>query len=104
MPAIHHPDLSTIPLETVLQALADPIRLTIVRNAVDSPCRACGDLCPSISKSRLSHHFRVLREAGVIRVEADGTRRVTTLRKDELDDRFPGLLDAILSVTCPKGD
>ncbi|MEM7228088.1 MAG: metalloregulator ArsR/SmtB family transcription factor [Planctomycetota bacterium] len=96
MPTIFHPDIANVPLSTILQALGDPTRLEIVRKAADGAC-SCGDFCPEASKSRLSHHFRVLREAGIIRVECAGTHRMTSLRREELDQRYPGLLDSILA-------
>ncbi len=101
MPTIHHPDLDAIPLSAIMQALGDPLRLQILRTLARgfSPC--CGDLCPSASKSRLSHHLRVLREAGLLRVEADGTARRLSLRRAEVDERFPGLLNAVLASEGP---
>ena len=52
-----------------------------------------------ISKSTMTHHFRTLREAGVIRQERQGTTKMTWPRREDLDARFPGLLDAVLSAT-----
>lgn len=92
-----HPDRDQIELAAVLHALSDPQRLTIVRElaAADEP-RACGSFALEVAKSTRTHHFRVLREAGVIRQYRDGTSRLSTLRRDDLDARFPGLLDAVL--------
>ena len=100
MPAIHHPQLDAIPLETVLSALADPIRLGIVRHLAEAPC-SCQDVDVDAAKSNLSHHLKVLRQAGIIRQEPVGTRRVTSLRREELDAKFPGLIDAVLNAGCP---
>jgi len=84
-------------LTDVLHALGDPIRLAIVRELANEQPRACGTFAHlGVSHSTLSHHFRVLREAGVIETYAEGQRRLNTLRRDELDARFPGLLDSVL--------
>jgi DNA-binding transcriptional ArsR family regulator len=95
---LHHPERSEIELPAVLQALSDPHRLEIVRRlAEDSEPRPCGSFEFDISKSTLTHHFRTLREAGVIQQQREGTTKLTWLRRDDLDARFPGLLDAVLS-------
>ena len=84
-------------LADVLAALSDPVRLSIVRTlAADPEGRPCGSFGLPVAKSTASHHFRVLREAGVIDQEDRGRIRHTTLRRDELDERFPGLLDLVL--------
>ncbi len=95
---LYHPPTEDFELASVLHALSDPQRLRIVRELADDPePRPCGTLELDISKSTRTHHFRVLREAGVIRQKQLGTARVTCLRRDDLDARFPGLLDAILA-------
>ena len=95
---LHHPDRTEIELPAVLHALSDPQRLEIVRRLADSegPC-ACGSIKLAVAKSTMTHHFRVLRESGVIRQERDGTTKLTELRREDIDSRFPGLLDAVLS-------
>jgi DNA-binding transcriptional ArsR family regulator len=97
--AIDQPAREDIELGAVLHALSDPIRLKIV-TALDSRSEACptGSFEVPVSKSTCTHHFRVLREAGVIRQRPEGTARLNTLRRDDLDARFPGLLDAILEA------
>ena len=82
-------------LENVLQALGDPMRLTIVRELYQQPERACGSFGLPIAKSTASHHFRVLREAGVIAQRVAGRERLTQLRTDDLEARFPGLLASV---------
>ena len=97
---LHHPERSEIELPAVLQAFSDPHRLEIVhRLDADSEPRPCGTFGFDISKSTMTHHFRTLREAGVIEQVRDGTTKLTSLRRDDLDARFPGLLDAVLSAT-----
>jgi DNA-binding transcriptional ArsR family regulator len=92
-----HPATADIELSAVLHALSDPQRLSIVRalDESDEP-RRCGSFDLGVSKSTLTHHFRVLREAGVIERQVEGTARLNSLRRADLDARFPGLLDAVL--------
>jgi DNA-binding transcriptional ArsR family regulator len=96
--ALTHPEVGEIDLLDVLHALSDPTRMTIVRTLRAEPERACGTFPVDVAPSTLTHHFRVLREAGVIRQREDGNRRWTTLRRDDLDVRFPGLLDALVTA------
>lgn len=99
MTPLYHPQTDAIELAPMLHALSDPQRLSIVRELSESPePLQCGALHLDVSKSTRTHHFRVLREAGVIRQEVLGTSRYTTLRRDDLDARFPGLLDAVLAA------
>lgn len=86
-------------LEDVLAALADPVRLSIVRElANDDTPRPCGTLDLTVGKSTASHHFRVLREAGVTIVREEGRTRLTALNRSGLDAAFPGLLDSVLKA------
>lgn len=96
---IAHPARGEIELGAVLHALSDPVRLKIVAalaRGEDDPPRTCGSFDVPVSKSTCTHHFKVLREAGVIRQEHEGTARLNTLRRDDLEARFPGLLETIL--------
>ena len=95
--ALHHPEREEIQLAAVLHALSDLQRLHIVRElAGDSEPRPCGSIELDVTKSTMTHHFRVLREAGVIRQRREGTTKLTSLRREDLDARFPGLLDSVL--------
>jgi DNA-binding transcriptional ArsR family regulator len=95
---LHHPERDEIELPAVLHALSDRHRLEIVRRlAEDSEPRPCGSLSLGVTKSTMTHHFRTLREAGVIRQERQGTSKFTSLRREDLDARFPGLLDSVLA-------
>ena len=97
MRALKHPEASEFVLERVLYALSDPVRMEIIRR-LDSMAEAtCGELDGGRPKSSVSHHFRVLRDAGLMRTRTVGTAHMNSLRKDELERRFPGLLDSILS-------
>jgi DNA-binding transcriptional ArsR family regulator len=95
------PALEDIDLASVMHALADPSRLRTVSALAETSELCCADLGEltgslGLSKSTRSHHLRVLREAGVIRTRYDGQRKLAMLRRNDLDARFPGLLDAIL--------
>jgi DNA-binding transcriptional ArsR family regulator len=95
--SLHHPATEDLDLATVLHALSDPQRLQIVRElSADPEPRACGGFHVNVSKSTCTHHFRVLREAGVIEQRPLGASRLNSLRRYDLDARFPGLLDAVL--------
>ncbi|WP_376775354.1 ArsR/SmtB family transcription factor [Saccharothrix ecbatanensis] len=94
-----HPERGEIRIAAVLQALADPVRLEIVRAL--ARCEdgiSCGLLDLGITASTLTHHVRTLREAGVVWVRPQGTSRISTLRRDDLDALFPGLLDGVLAA------
>ena len=97
MKAYSHPPLRDVPLHTVLQALADPCRVAIVRELLEARGRplACNEVRLDICKATRSHHFEVLRAAGVIRTETKGTKCLTSLRRAELNRRFPGLLKLV---------
>lgn len=96
VPEHTHPD--DVPLETALAALADQVRLKIVRELAGSAdwSRTCGSFDVPVGKAALSHHFGVLRSAGLIEQRDAGTKRANRLRRDEFDRRFPGLLDLAL--------
>ena len=95
--ALHHPSVDELELPSVLHALSDPQRLAIVRALAESPePRRCGSFDLALAKSTMTHHFRVLREAGVVSQQEEGTARLNRLRREDLDARFPGLLDAVL--------
>jgi DNA-binding transcriptional ArsR family regulator len=94
----HHPSRQELELSAVLHALSDPARLEIVRRLADGDEPSCGTFDLGLSKATLSHHFRVLRESGVVLVRPDGRKRLLSLRMDDLNARFPGLIEAILAV------
>ena len=96
MRTAHQPQIDSVELPLVFHALSDPVRLEIVRSLALSGERCCGDLPVPVSKSTLSHHLKVLREAGLTQTRADGTQRLVSLRRAEVEAHFPGLLDAIL--------
>jgi len=98
---LYHPPREDLELPAVLHALSDPQRLRVVSTLAEDPePRRCGTFDLDVSKSTLTHHFRVLREAGVIEQRSDGTAKFNSLRRDDLEQRFPGLLDAVLNSTA----
>ena len=94
--ALSHPPPQELSLPELLHALSDPVRLGIVRALHEGGECGCGHLYAPVSKSTLSHHLKVLRDAGVTRTRADGAQRLVSLRSDDLQARFPGLLDCVL--------
>lgn len=94
----HHPATEQIELAGVLQALSDPMRLRIVVALATGDEMSCKSIDLPVVKSTCTHHFRVLREAGVIRQRHEGTSRLNSLRRADLDTRFPGLLDVVLGA------
>lgn len=98
MPAeLSHPDTADLELAAVMHALSDPIRLQLVACLAADEGENCGELSQNIElhKSTLSHHYRVLREAGITRTTVTGRARVMRLRYADLQARFPGLIDVV---------
>ncbi|WP_304455066.1 helix-turn-helix transcriptional regulator [Nocardiopsis sp. YSL2] len=94
----HHPVTEELSLPDVMAALSDPLRIGLVRVLADGAERGWGELRAPVAKSTLSHHLRVLRDAGVTRTRQEGTRCFVTLRRQDLDERFPGLVGALLGA------
>jgi DNA-binding transcriptional ArsR family regulator len=97
-----HPDLRDVTLPMVMQALSDPCRIEILRTLMEAGELACGDIPLTVSKATVSHHFAVLREAGLVLTRSEGTRCLSTVRQGELEERFPGLLALLLNETPKK--
>lgn len=91
----------SIQLHEVLAALADPVRLEIVRQLASRGEVPCGGFHVDLAKSTLSHHFKVLREAGLVGARAEGTSVMNYLERDSIDRQFPGLLEGILGCLPP---
>jgi DNA-binding transcriptional ArsR family regulator len=89
--------MDEITLGTVLQALSDPCRLAIVESLLRDGVieLACNEVPLKVAKATRSHHFDVLRQSGLIQTRAEGTKCLSSLRREELDSRFPGLLDLV---------
>jgi len=95
----NHPEPEQIQLEKVLFALGNPLRLTILRLIADGSELSCNALRPQeVAKSTMTHHWRVLRDSGVIWQRPQGRENMISLRKEDLDARFPGLLNTLLKV------
>ncbi|MFB7630819.1 ArsR/SmtB family transcription factor [Streptomyces sp. NPDC056149] len=103
--ALFHPTREQMRLEHVLEALANPIRLRVVRTLAEEAESTCGAILPDVSKSTASHHWRVLRESGLVHQRREGRHLHMHLRREDLDSRFPGLLDSVLrSLEQQEGD
>ncbi|MBB3945114.1 DNA-binding transcriptional ArsR family regulator [Rhizobium skierniewicense] len=98
MRAIPHPALKDVTLAQVLYALSDPVRLGVVRQLSREGQATCSALDGGRPKSSMSHHFKVLREGGLVFTRTDGPAHLNELRRDEINERFPGLLDAVLDA------
>lgn len=93
-----HPTIEEMRLGQVLAALADPLRRRVVRElaaAPDGTARTCSSFALPVSKATVTHHFRALREAGLIQQVAAGNSRMAALRRADLEQRFPGLLELV---------
>ncbi|MGR3205591.1 ArsR/SmtB family transcription factor [Bacillus glycinifermentans] len=101
MRTLYHPNRDDITLSAVLYALSDQYRLQIIKNLAEAGEQSCSAVNIPIAKSTLSHHFKVLRESGVIHTRIDGTQRFISIREDDLNSRFPGLLQAVLNASEP---
>jgi DNA-binding transcriptional ArsR family regulator len=97
------PAAAAIELTAVMHALSDGARLAVVRELACGGERPCGSFDLGVSKATASHHFRVLREAGITETRVDGKRRLLSLRRDDLEGRFPGLLTAVLHAAASDG-
>jgi DNA-binding transcriptional ArsR family regulator len=96
---LEQPDVDDIEVTEVLHALSDPTRLELVRELDRSGGeRTCGSFDLPVAKSTMTHHWRVLRAAGVVSGREEGTRKLHRLRREDLDHRFPGLLDSIVKI------
>lgn len=96
MKPLQHPSPEAFRLANVLHALADPLRVAMLRRLAGC-CDglACGAVCDAQPRSTLSFNLKVLREAGLVRSARRGKEIVNVIRRDEVDARFPGLLDAV---------
>lgn len=99
-----HTDPASVSLQDALDALSDPVRRAILRELAATPDweRACGTFDLPVTKATRSHHFAVLRAAGLVEQRDEGARRLNRLRRPEFDIRFPGLLDLILREPPPS--
>lgn len=98
-----HPDRDAITLEGVLHALADPVRLGVVRALAERADQTCCEAAPfEVPKSTLSNHYKILRAAGLIETRKAGVYAHSRLRREDVDARFPGLLEAVLAAKAAE--
>ena len=97
MEPLWHPAADRFGLVTVMAALADATRLDVLRQLASVEERSCGDVDTPLATSTMTRHYRILREAGLIRVRVDGKHRMLALRRHDIQDRFPGLLELVLA-------
>lgn len=97
MRTIAHPAAEQISLSDLLHALSDPVRLEIVRTLGEQGETSCGRLGVTVSKSTLTHHLKVLRDAGLTQTRCQGVQRLVSLREEDVEGRFPGLLSCVLA-------
>jgi len=100
MKNLTHPSKEDISLFALLYALSEPLRFTIIEQLADGEELTCGNfkLPYSKGKSTMTHHFKVLRDAGLICTRVDGREHYTSLRRQDIEQRFPGLLDALIAA------
>ncbi|GLZ36586.1 helix-turn-helix domain-containing protein [Actinokineospora sp. NBRC 105648] len=98
MDAPRHPSRAEIRIQDVFAALASPMRLEMIGILATGGEQRCGGVLTEVSKSTLTHHWRVLREGGLIRQRPVGRELLVSLRQEDLDARFPGLLDVVLTA------
>lgn len=91
-----HPSPKDFSIDAILYALSDPIRREIVMKLYGCEGMSCNKACDQLSPSTISFHHKILRESGLIRSEKIGVEVINSLRADEVNKRFPGLLDSIL--------
>ena len=98
MRSLHHPAREDLTLPSIFRALSDPKRLLIFKHLAIHGPRACTDVGLHLSKPLLSHHFRVLRDAGLIHTSIEGRNHINSVRKEDLENQYPGLLAALLKA------
>lgn len=95
---VRHPEAESFDLPTIMRALGDPVRIEMVRLVAAEGEILCTEIYDRLGLpgSTGSYHLRQLREAGIIRSRSIGPKRITTLRREDLESRFPGLVDVVL--------
>ena len=99
-----HPEIHQMRLENILTALGNPLRLRIVQVLAAGGEHPCGTVLDGVSKSTLTRHWQVLRDSGIIWQRPYGRENLLSLRREDLNARFPGLLDALLAAADTQTD
>lgn len=100
MRKIKHPSIDQVELTEILYALADPTRLEIVGLLATAGKKlTCGEIDLNRPKSSMSHHFKILRSAGLVETVVEGTEHMNSLRLSEIENKFPGVLNSVLKST-----
>lgn len=102
MKEYHHPALKSIHLTSVMNALSDPCRMNIMQQLLENTELACTAIKLNVGKSTASHHFEILRSAGLIRTRIDGVKSLNSVRIDEINQYFPGIINLIQSIEDEK--
>lgn len=97
MANLEHPSRDQLTIEAVVAALDHPVRLRVVRTLADRSEQTCQQILPDMTKSSASHHWKVLRENGIVQQRREGRNLYMRLRREDLDSRFPGVLDAVIN-------
>lgn len=97
MRQIKHPNIDQIELTDIMYALSDPTRLEIVARLANAGRKmTCGEFDLNRPKSSMSHHFKILRAAGLVETLIEGTEHMNALRVEEIEQKFPGVLSSVL--------
>jgi DNA-binding transcriptional ArsR family regulator len=101
MRKIKHPTIEQFELTDIMYALADPTRLEIVALLANAGKKlTCGEINLNRPKSSMSHHFKILRSAGLVETLIEGTEHMNSLRFDEIEQKYPGVLNSVLKATA----
>lgn len=99
MRQIKHPSIEQVELTDIMYALADPTRLEIVVMLAQAGKKlTCGEIDLNRPKSSMSHHFKILRSAGLVETLIEGTEHMNALRLEEVERKYPGVLNAVLKA------
>ena len=101
MNRFYSPNLKKMPLSSIFAALADPARLEVIQLLLEKDEISCGKCKYSRSKSTMSHHFKVLKETGLIQKREEGTTHFISLRQADIESRVPGLLGVLKRAGGP---
>lgn len=102
MRQIKHPSIDQVELTDIMYALSDPARLEIVGRLANAGRKmTCGELDLNRPKSSMSHHFKILRAAGIVETLIEGTEHMNALRVEEIEQKFPGVLQSVLRALNP---